>query len=371
MMEYLRPSKGILLYDYLFSKGGAEKLSFSILSRMRPMDFCVGLKDDALFPADVTSVGGGRFYTLTDYSSKKGWKTLKTLLTFIFSDVFHQKYEWAIYSGEYAPMAILRNKNKAKRNILYCHTIPRAPYDLKEFKLSRLGPLNRVAFHVLCNLITALYEPSIRRMDVVVANSENVRRRIKKYIGIDAKVVNPPIDLDKFKWIGQGDYYLSTARLEPAKRVDLIVQAFINMPDKKLVVASGGSEYGRLVEMAKGCDNIEFLGWASDDQIYEAVGNCIATIYIPVDEDFGMSPVESMSAGKPVIGVAEGGLLETVVCGETGILLDLPTPEGISGVVRNIHRNEWLKMRESCEQRAKNYSEDVFISRISEIVGSV
>lgn len=363
-------SEGILLYDYLFSKGGAEKLSLSIFNGMKPIDFCVGLRDDSLFPKEVTSSTGGYSYALTKYSNKSGWKTLKTLLSFILSKVFRRKYKWAIYSGEYAPMAILRNRNNARKNILYCHTIPRAPYDLKEFKLSRMGLLKGGAFRLMCILIKILYEPSIRRMDVVIANSENVRRRIQKHIGIEAKVVNPPIDVKRFKWLSQGDYFLSTGRLEPAKRIDVIIQAFMEMPDKRLIVASGGSEYERLVEMAKGCNNIEFLGWTTDEQLYEAVGNCLATIYIPVDEDFGMSPVESMSAGKPVIGAAEGGLLETVLPGETGILVDDPKPQSIKNIIRSMQAMDWLKMRSACEQRALNYSEDRFIREILEIVDS-
>lgn len=361
---------GILLYDYLFVKGGAEKLSLCIFDNIENTDFCVGFKNDELFPSTNSTLGEKRIYALTGYTCKKGWKTIKTLATFLLGKVFDKKYAWAIYSGDYAPLAILRNRKTAKKNILYCHSIPRSIYDLKERKLAEKSFIERMAFRAMCAVLKSLYEPSIRKMDVVVSNSENVRRRIKEYVGLDATVIHPPIDTKRFKWLGQSDYYLSTARLEPEKRVETIVRSFMEMPDKKLVVCSGGSEYGRLVELAKGHENITFLGWSSDEDIFRAVGNCIATIYIPVDEDFGMSPVESMSAGKPVIGAAEGGLLETVIDGKTGILLEHITPESLSDAVRTMSPEYSLSLRSACEHRAEDFCEEKFIDKIREVVRS-
>ena len=98
--------------------------------------------------------------------------------------------------------------------------------------------------------------------------------------------------------------------------MDLIVKAFKKMPDKRLVVVSGGADMPGIKQIAEESPNIEVLGWISEARLCDLMGRCIATIYIPRDEDFGISPVESMAAGKPVIGVQEGGLLETVGGGE-------------------------------------------------------
>ncbi len=159
-------------------------------------------------------------------------------------------------------------------------------------------------------------------MHVIVANSENVQRRIKRYLGHDSIVVYPPIDTESFVWGEPQGYYLSTARLTPLKRVATIVEAFVRMPDRQLVVASGGEDEAALRRVApRGHSNIRFTGWTDEAQLRSLISGAIATIYIPVDEDFGMSPVESMAAGKPVIGVAEGGLLETIVPGRDGGVL--------------------------------------------------
>ena len=359
-------NKTALLYDYLFSRGGAEKLSMTLTRGVEGCDLIVGMRDVELFPDDDLRNQGGKLKVLTGYNDRKGWKTLKTMLTFVLNPPDMRDYDNAIYSGEYAPMALLRKKARAKRNFLYCHTIPRAPYDLYEFKVKQFKGLKKLAFKMMCLLIRLLYGPSLKHVDLIIANSENVKRRIKNYIGLDSVVINPPIDTERFKWIDQGDYYLSTARLEPAKRIATIVEAFKNMPDKKLVVASGGSDYDSLQELAKGYDYIRFTNWTTDEELFDLVGNCIATIYIPVDEDFGMSPLESMSAGKPCIGVAEGGLLETIVDSKTGWLMQEATPDALVNQVREVTPELCLSMKETCIAHAQQYSDRVFISKIKE-----
>lgn len=360
--------KAVLLYDYLFSKGGAEKLSMTLVEGVADCDLIVGLKDDQLFPQEALSNGSGKLEVLTGYSDKKGWKTLKVMLAYLFKAPNLRHYDCAVYSGEYAPMAILRPKARASRNILYCHTIPRAPYDLYQFKLERFTGINRYLFKLLVFFIKSLYGPAIKRMDLIIANSHNVQNRIKTHLGLDSVVVNPPIDTDRFEWISQGDYYLSTARLEPAKRVGLIIEAFKHMPSKKLIVASGGSEFDELSKLAAGCDNIMLTNWTTDQELYELVGNCIATIYIPVDEDFGMSPLESMSAGKPCIGVAEGGLLETMLPEQNGWFIEAADSASIQSAVQTATPERCLKMRGFCQQHAQTYSAKSFISKMSALM---
>ena len=212
-------------------------------------------------------------------------------------------------------------------------------------------------------------------MDVVITNSKNVQERLRQYVGIeDAVVIHPPVEVNRYEWLGQENYFLSTARLEPYKRVDMIVQAFMQMPDRKLVVASGGSELSRLRKVAEDHANIRFTGWCSDRELRELLGRCTASIYLPMDEDFGISPIESMAAGKPVITVNEGGTRETVVHGETGLLLSpsvLDNPgsacAAISTAVEQIS-SQWADMRTACEHRATLYDVSVFDGKIRNLV---
>ena len=109
----------------------------------------------------------------------------------------------------------------------------------------------------------------------------------------------------------------------------------------------------RLQNLATGYSNISFTGWCEDEQWQQLMGESIATIYIPIEEDFGMSPVESMAAGKPVIGVAEGGLLETVVNGETGVLIEDVSVDAVAEAVRFMSKDKASTMRAACENRAQ------------------
>ena len=196
-----------------------------------------------------------------------------------------------------------------------------------------------------------------------------MQKRLDEQLGIKSNVVYPPVNIEKYKWNSQNNYYLSLGRLEPNKRVDRIVQAFINMPDKRLIVASGGSQIQKLKRMAAGSENISFINWSSEVDLVELIGNAIACIYIPQDEDFGMSAVESMSAGKPIIGVAEGGLLETVIDNHTGFLLSPnPTVEEICAAVKRMCPSVSLAMRSFCEARALKFSEERFVDHISSYI---
>jgi len=166
----------------------------------------------------------------------------------------------------------------------------------------------RPALQAFINYLQPRYENAITQMDTLIANSENVRRRIQYYLNQEAIVIYPPCDTARFIWRGQDNYYLSMGRLDPLKRVDLIIQAFLKMPDKRLIITSGGSELQQLKKLAKNAPHIQFTGWLDDAQLADLVGHAIATVYLAKNEDFGMSPLESMAAGKPVIGVAEGGV---------------------------------------------------------------
>ena len=105
-----------------------------------------------------------------------------------------------------------------------------------------------------------------------------MQQRIKQYLHKESIVIYPPCHVDKYQWQSQGDYYLSTARVEPDKRIKLIVEAFKKMPGKKLLVTSGGSELEALKQLSKGHANIRFSGWCNDQALPVLMGNCIATL---------------------------------------------------------------------------------------------
>jgi glycosyltransferase involved in cell wall biosynthesis len=291
----------------------------------------------------------------------------RALLTFGQHLACIENAEAVIYSGIYSPLAV-KSQNRGRR-IYYCNTPPRFAFDKKKEYLQKVPITARHLVGAAIDTYRQAYMLSLAKMDVILTNSEHVRKRMENMLEVKTQVVYPPVDIDAFKWKSQGDYYLSLGRLEPNKRIDRVVKAFMRMPEKKLIVASGGSQLEKLQKLSNGAPNIIFVGWSHDEALIDLIANALACIYIPLDEDFGMSAVEAMAAGKPVIGVAEGGMLETVLDGKTGILLP-PNPdvEKIAVAVRDMTAWLALSMRDRCEKRAMDFSEKLFLEQLGSFV---
>ena len=356
---------GIMLYDFLAVQGGAEKLTLTLLNSLPEVPLCCAYRNQSIFPDPVLPKAG--FLDLKVASNIPPWRLLKVMWAFEKKTTFLNSYDWVLFSGVYAPLAV-RN-HPAGRNLLYCHTIPRFAYDLKDYYMSLVPLLVRPAFYGLIRLVRHRYQRALADMDVIIVNSNNVKNRLEKYLKRPSVVIHPPVDTDRFCWIGQKDYYVSLARLENFKRVDLIVKAFRQMPEKKMVVTSSGSELAHLRQLAGDAPNIQFTGWQTEEQLKQWIGQAIAAVYIPMDEDFGISPVEAMAAGKPVIGVAEGGLLETVAPDQTGVLLEPPpTVNAIKAAVCSLTPQRALGMRSACEVRAKLFTREIFLEKMHAMI---
>lgn len=388
----------MILHDYFNIPGGGERVVGALAEHMDwPVlaGFVGGqfaqMAVDGSKEAPRTDAWIDRIQTLACYEGLLPLQILSLIQGFKNrSRKFLLDVDTAFYSGTYAPLSVL--KSPARANIYYCHSPARFVYDQRDFYLSSIPFWQRPILKWLIWKFQPLYEKALSRMDVIVANSENVRRRLNYYLGLDAVVVHPPCDTQGFRWLGQSDFYLSTARLDPLKRVDLVVEAFRHMPEKQLVVVSGGSGEEKIRKAADGADNIQVLGWVSEDKLKELVGTCIATIYIPRDEDFGMSPVESMAAGKPVIGVQEGGLLETVGDETTrlrveneseagveqanpfmetscGLLLrPRPEPLDLVAAVQWLTPERALEMSQQGEKRAQKFGIQAFTKKIAGLI---
>lgn len=354
----------VIAHDYFSIRGGGERLILTAAEALNAR-LVYGFRteqsyEDEMFPSDSISL------SLPEILRRPAIRPMALALRFAFSSGPFEGFSTRMFSGVAAPFAAKRTAGV--KNVYYCHTPPRFVYDQREH-FSR-GLLKQSIGQPLIEGYRLGFERAMDSMDLIIANSETVRDRIRRFLGRESTVVYPPCNTDDFRWVGQGDFYLSTARLTPLKRVDRIVEAFLKMPQHKLVVASGGSEIARLRSMAEDAKNIVFLDWVSEQDLRDLVGRCIATIYVPVDEDFGMSPVESMAAGKPVIGVAEGGLRETIVAGETGALLppDFTTSD-VASAVSVLTPTTAATMRGACEARAQMFTKAKFVSNLRDAIG--
>lgn len=311
----------------------------------------------------------GKMISISNEVFKKWFRHFKLKFAFLFKTKFLKDYETVIFSWD--SISAIRNCSKNMKKIYYCHTPPRYLYDLKEIYIKKVPFLLRPAFLFVSYIFRKMYERDISKMDLILTNSINTQKRIKKFLWIDSKILYPPVDLDEFKFISQKDYYLSFARLSDAKRVDKVVEAFKKLPDKKLVIIywENDPQREKIFDLAKDCKNIEFKTLPWNVGFTDYVGNCIATIYIPIDEDFWMSPVESMAAGKPVLWVNEGWLKETVIDKKTWVLIpEWAKIEDIIEAVEYLTSEKCLEMRKACETRARDFSLEEFKNKLINFV---
>lgn len=355
-------SRTLILHDYFQIRGGGERLVLD-LQKGIGADLLTGFWDTESFLCPEEA------HVHKLFSFAPPIKNISLRWAYRHRVFLDKSYEHAIYSGVLSPFAALNSRVIAKKNIYYCHTPPRYLYDQKEHYRASLCPVLRPVFKAFCHIWEKGYRQAVQKMDCIIANSINVQKRLKLYLNVHSHVIYPPIDTENNRWTQQGNYYLSTARLTPLKRIDRIIDAFKQMPDQKLIVASGGSEEQALRKRASGASNISFTGWIDDATLRRLIGCAIAVIYVPVNEDFGMSPVEAMAAGKPVIGVAEGGLLETITDGQTGLLVqgDL-TANQLIGAVQQLNPSRALSMRQACEARAQCFAKDVFLRKMRRLL---
>ncbi len=355
----------LIIHDLFDIRGGGERLVLTAAQ---------GLHADLLFGAhspesfDLSGLAT-RAINLNVNVSTTGLKTWRLARAFGGLQLDTRAYRNVIYSGVVSPLAVHRCTHA--HNLMYCHTPPRFVYDKRAHYRSQLGPLQALAMDALVRWFKPRYERALRAMDAVLSNSHFVQQRLRDHLGLDSAVVHPPCDTERFVFKDYEDFYLSTARLDPLKRVDRIVRVFLKHPDKRLVVASGGPQRAALEKLAAGAPNIHFTGWLSEAALQDLLGRCLATIYLPEDEDFGMSPLESMAAGKPVLCSDHGGPTESVIDGVTGFYLSEDDLEGaLTACIGRLDAARAARMRSDCEARAAQFDRARFIEAMCEYLHS-
>ncbi|MFZ2255303.1 MAG: glycosyltransferase [Patescibacteria group bacterium] len=222
-----------------------------------------------------------------------------------------REYDIVIFSGDC--LGAMRHVRGDAQKIYYCHTPPRYLYDFRDQYLAGLSPFFRPLFRVVFDFFARVYERNIRKFDIIFSNSENVKKRLLHYTNTTSTIIYPPTDTSFFTPSADrtshelpfpsSEYFYSWARLSPPKRVDMIVDAFLAMPDKNLIFSYGKNDpmRGSILAKIQNAPNIRAIEAPDDILLLSLIRGARATIYIPVDEDFGMTPVESMACGVPVI----------------------------------------------------------------------
>jgi glycosyltransferase involved in cell wall biosynthesis len=202
----------------------------------------------------------------------------------------------------------------------------------------RLDFVRKTLAKLLVHYLRVWDRSSSKRVDYWIANSRATRDKIKKYYRQDARIIYPPVALPEWKDFLEaqdGNFFLIISQLTPYKKIDLAIEAF-NKLKLPLVIIGQGPEYKKLRRLAG--PNISLLGWMSEKEKNMYLKNCTAFIFSGED-DFGISPVEAMGYGKPVLAFRSGGALETVIENTTGEFFDDATPEILADGVRRLRDN--------------------------------
>lgn len=355
-----------LVHHWLTSPGGGERVLYT-LHQMYPD---APIYTTAFIPQKFPEFAGADIRTtFLDKIPflKRKHQLFPVFLGLPFKTLNLNEYDLIISSC--AAEAKYVRKGPGALHICYCHTPVRYYWSDYEWRLEHMpfGPFNwlaRLVFPVLVRPLRRIDYAAAQKVDKFIANSQHIQRRITRYYHRDSEVIYPPVETQRLTRLKRqaGDYYLIVGRQVASKRLDLAVDAF-NQLGLPLKVVGVGEEIA--VQKPRAQANIEFLGRVSDEERDRLLAGAKGFVF-PPEEDFGLTPIEAMAAGCPVIAYASGGALEYVVEGVTGTFFHQQTP---AALVEAVRRFEGMKFEEEpIRTRAAAFDESVFVEKMRSFV---
>jgi glycosyltransferase involved in cell wall biosynthesis len=248
-------------------------------------------------------------------------------------------------------------KKPGAMHVAYVSTPMRYIWDMFDeyFGPGKSGPLTALAAKMLRTRLQAWDVRSTAGVDHLIANSRFVQERIRKFWGRESTVIHPFVETAKFenRFEEPRDYYLIVSAFAPYKRIDLAVEAFRRL-NLRLVVVGKGQDEKKLRRLAKGSANVHFHGGLSDESLGELYRKARAFIF-PGLEDFGITPLESLYNGRPVIAYGRGGLLDTVTP-ETGLFFAEQTVESLMAAVQKFEAEREKFLPALARARAEEFT---------------
>ena len=346
-----------VLHDFLRTIGGGERVAVSLAKHFGADLITTDYDPTILRRLDVVGVNVTSLGPLLRRSPLKqidaSWK---------FARAHLDDYDFYFLVGNWAHYAAKRHHP----NAYYCLTPTRAFFDQRGAMLARFSAPGRWVARGWTTVHRRFERRSVRHCDTVIAISETVRDRIRRYYGRNAAVIYPPVATRRQHFREVGDFWLSVSRLYPEKRIELQLEIFRRLPSERLVVA-GGYAAGDLAEeyvaALRPPPNVTLLGEIPEARLVDLYARCRGFITTAVDEDFGITPVEAMAAGKCVLATDEGGYRETIVPGRTGYLLPSAAAAFVTKI-RELDDSALGAMKDDCMARAREFDESVFLRKM-------
>lgn len=313
--------KKALVQDWYYVNGGAEKVLHSINTIWD--DFEHFALVDFLNDSDRKYILNGKPVTTSFIqnlpTAKSNHRKFLQLFPYAIEQFNLEKYDLVISSSSSIAKGVLTNQNQL--HICYCHSPMRYAWDLYYQYLDDAnlkGGLKSMYAKYVLHKMRTWDVSTVNRVDEFVANSNYIARRIKKIYNREAHVIYPPVDVESFSLdTVKDDYYFTASRMVTYKKIELIVRAFNEMPNRKLIVAGDGPEFKKISKIAN--SNIQLVGFLDAVALEGYMAKARAFVFA-AEEDFGILPVEAQACGTPVIAFGKGGVTETVLHNKTGIL---------------------------------------------------
>ena len=364
--------KIVIVHDYLNEFGGAERVLLA-LSEIWP---------DAPIYTAFYKEGSQAHTRLKDKKIVTSWvhkiplfskylhSPLRFLAPLIWGSFDFSNYDLVVSSASWYVTKGFGTRGTSKVRpveICYCHTPPRWLYGYKtSIEFQKYWPVKIYA--KIIGYFMRIYDyAAAQKVNYFIANSKNVAGRIKKFYKRDAAVIYPPVEIPDIGRVQKGVYYLTLSRIVGGKGLDLAVKAMVKLGIKLKIVGSSAGYSTELKKLRKlSNSNVEFVGHVDDNEMARLYAGAKAFLALSTDEDFGITPVESMLAGTPVIAFGGGGYLESVVEGKTGIFFYEPTVESLSSAIKKFEKTKFKS--EDCIDQAKKFSKARFKREMSEFV---
>jgi glycosyltransferase involved in cell wall biosynthesis len=357
--------RAAIVHEWLTIPGGSENVVLAILDLLQEAEIFTSVYDPAPWPAAITARPVHTSFLNRMPGARRHYTRLVPLMDLAMRRFDLDGFDLVVSSNH----ACAKNVRvpEGVPHICYCHTPMRYAWDPSFLAGERMGRLARVLAPAGSAWLRRVDRRRAQGPDVILANSSFVAERISASWGRESEVVHPPVDVERLLPIERdpGDAYLFFGRLVPYKRADLAVQACERL-GRRLIVAGEGRDLDRVRSLASG--RVEFLGHVPDAEVPRLLSRARALLF-PGIEDFGIVPVEAQAAGVPVIAHGTGGVRDSVLDGETGVLYE---PGTVAGLCAAIERFESLAFDESAIRgNAKRFSRERFTAEFGGVLARV
>jgi glycosyltransferase involved in cell wall biosynthesis len=357
--------KVAIVADWLTDRGGAERTILAMHDVFPKADIFTTVYDPEVMGPEFSRLNITTSFLQWIPGAKKHRKKMINLMPMGIEDLDLRGYDVVISSSSAVGHGAITHPETL--HICYCHNPMRFCWDGCQQYVSNSG------FSKWMKMLIPLLLTPVRvwdywaadRPDIYVANSKFVQKRIQKYFRQPSELIYPPVETSRFRTAHADEskeFYLVVSRLVEFKRVDLAIEA-CNKMKKTLKIVGTGSYAAELEAMAG--PTVELLGYVEDVEVAALMRECKALIFTQI-EDFGITPLEVMASGRPVIAYKAGGALETVIHGRTGMFFEEQTVESLSAVIEEFE--DFTFDPEKLQAHANTFSYERFCREFKEFV---